>query len=160
MSKEIQLTQGQIAIVDDEDFDWLDQWKWKASKQRNNDWYAARRPRRGNRKKGHIFMHRLILNPSEGMQTHHIDHNGLNNQRANLRIVTAAQNQYNQRPQKKKSSHFKGVHWASDRRKWRAQIMVNGRTYRLGQFLSECEAAKAYDNAALRYFGEYAYANF
>jgi hypothetical protein len=99
MAKEIILTRGKVAIVDDEDFKYLNQYKWYASKIPKYDlWYANRTTslkKEGFRKD--IGMHRVIMNPPPKMFVDHIDHNGLNNQRSNLRIVTQRQNNQNMR---------------------------------------------------------------
>jgi hypothetical protein len=106
-------------------------------------------------------MHREILGLKYGdpRQCDHRNHNGLDNQRDNLRICTCAQNQYNQVPQRNRSSAFKGVDWRRDCNKWRAKIQINCRRIHLGNFESEIEAAYAYNRAAVKYFGEFASIN-
>lgn len=155
--KEIPLTQGKAAIVDDEDFEWLSQWKWSARKDRSI-WYAVRWQKgRMNGKRILLLMHREILHPPIGMETDHKDGNGLNNQRSNLRTATNSQNQQNAKHRKGLST-FKGVSWHVG--KWQSQIRVEGKRLHLGRFSSETEAAFAYDQAAKRYFGEFARTNF
>jgi hypothetical protein len=90
----------------------------------------------------------------------HIDHNGLNNRRSNLRLCTAQQNARNHRPQLRGSSKYKGVSWRQDGKVFRALIWHNGKSINLGRFKNEIDAAKAYDKAAKKYFGEFAYLNF
>ena len=106
--KTIQLTQGQFALVDDEDYDFLMQWKWQAHKDKST-YYATRVEYGKNIKKG-IKMHRVIMNTPRNMETDHKDRNGLNNQKYNLRICTRGQNQTNKRNWGK--SKNKGVNLA------------------------------------------------
>lgn len=149
--KAILLTQGKVAIVDDEDFDWLSQWKWCAANF-NGYWYAVR---------GHgslMFMHRVILNPPEGYQCDHINGDGLDNRRANLRVCDCSQNAQNQISQTG-TSRFKGVSWHKPRGLWQVHIKANDKSINLGYFTSEVEAAKTYNKAAIKYFGEFAYLN-
>jgi len=104
-------------------------------------------------------MHRFIVGCAEGLQVDHIDGNGLNNLRENLRICSNNQNQYNQRPRTNGSSRFKGVSWHKNEKVWQATIKFNGRQTWLGQFNSEERAAMAYNEAARRMFGEFALLN-
>ena len=155
--KTIPLTQGKVAIVDDADYERLNRHKWCAHKNVNT-WYADRKERQGN-KYIMVMMHREILNPPSGMQTDHKDGNGLNNQRHNLRIATCSQNQHNGR-KRKGTSRFKGVYWNRSHAMWHAHIRVKRKRFHLGYFLYETEAAKAHDQAAQRYFSEFANTNF
>lgn len=153
MVKEIQLTQGKVALVDDADFEWLSQWNWCALRQRgNNRWYAVRG------RNPLIYMHRLILNPPEGYESDHIDGGGLNNRRSNLRICTCSQNHMN-RHRAWGSSIYKGVYYYKRYMKWGARIQINRKQLHLGYFNSEIEAAKAYNKAAIKYYGEFARIN-
>jgi len=102
-------------------------------------------------------MHRLIMGNPQGMEVDHINGNGLDNRRCNLRVVTTSQNQANQHARRGRSS-FKGVF--KQRSRWRARIHVQQKGINLGSFLTEEEAARAYDAAALHYFGEHACLNF
>lgn len=158
MGKEIRLTQGKVTVVDDADFDWLNQWRWYAGKSGST--YYAVRPKQQRNKRSLIFMHREILKPPENRETDHKDGNGLNNQRYNLRVATHTQNQCNARKRKGTTSRFKGVYWDRLRSKWRAQIKIGGKEFHLGRFLSETEAAQSYNIAAKKYFGEFARTNF
>jgi hypothetical protein len=104
-----------------------------------------------------IRMHQLILGVSN---VDHRDNDGLNNRRGNLRISTQSQNVANAAARKTNKSGFKGVSWHSSNNLWRAVIMVHGKQKYLGQYADKVEAAKAYDEAALKFFGEFANTNF
>jgi hypothetical protein len=159
--KEIILSQGQKALVDDEDFDFLSQFKWQATKSpKSNTYYASRREI-----KGIILMHNAILQ-RQGFtfsKTQICDHknlNGLDNRKENLRISTYSQNCANV-PKKKKNptSKYKGVFFEISGRKWRAKIKKDYKQINIGSFLTEEEAALAYNEKAKELFGEFAYLN-
>jgi len=133
--KEILLTKGKVASVDDEDFESLNAFKWYAQKD-HNTFYAIRASPRKNGKYHHIYMHREVMNVPDGMQTDHIDRNGLNNQRNNLRVVTRQQNQFNR--------NAKGYCFDKPTQKFRAQIRLNGKQIHLGFFETALEARAAY----------------
>lgn len=156
MSKQIPLTQGKFAIVDDENYDWLSRYKWHAVKNYNNC-YAARKIYKDG-KWITISMHREILNPPADMETDHVGHDGLNNRISNLRIATRAENQHNRRSQGH-SSKFKGITWLKNNKKWVSRISFNCGNIYLGCFNSETDAAKAYNEMAKKLFGEYACLN-
>jgi len=159
MTKEIQLTQGYVTLVDDEDYEWLTQWKWRALKSRN-DWYAVRTITRWLGKREAIYMHRAIMDAPDKMDIDHRDGNGLNNQRDNLRVCTTAQNAMNQSKHADNTSGFKGVCWDKQNGKWKARIQVNGTNQHLGHFPTAEDAARAYDAASIEYHGEFAWLNF
>lgn len=106
-----------------------------------------------------LYLHRVILNPVDGQMVDHINHDKLDNRRSNLRICTNRQNTSNQQLRSKNTSGYKGVVWFKDRQKWRAGIKVNYKFKHLGYFDDILEAAKAYDVAARKYFGEFAKLN-
>jgi len=114
--------------------------------------------RRGGKRKS-LRMHREIMRAPEGTEIDHRNRNGVDNQKLNLRFATPGQNMANRRP-RKNFSGFRGVYWASRQRRWLAQITVNSLKKYLGCFVDKTEAAKAYDRAALQYFGEFAQPNF
>ena len=150
MTREIPLTQGRIALVDDADYEWLSQRKWCFEGR-----YAACRH------EGHnTYMHRMILNAPRGAEVDHCDGNKLNNQRSNLRLTTRGSNVANapKRTARVYQSQYKGVY--KNRKTWRVSFSVNGKSTDLGSFATETEAAKAYDAAARARFGEFAYLNF
>jgi hypothetical protein len=160
----IQLTQGFVALVDDADFEALSRWHWSV-KEADGRWYAVRGTCRGPRNspvKHQIKMHRQILGVDDpSVLIDHRNGNGLDNQRGNLRIATNAQNGYNARKRHgTTTSKYKGVTWDTARGKWTASIMVSRRRYALGRFENEEDAARAYDDAAQRWFGEFSRLNF
>lgn len=155
--KEIPLTRGLHAIVDDEDYEWLNRHKWCALKHKST-FYAVRGV--GPRKNfSTVFMHRDILNPSPGMETDHRNGNGLDNRRCNLRECTRSQNNANQRSHRGSTSKFRGVSWCDHSKRWVAQLNHNGTRVLFKRFSTEQEAALAYNDAALKYFGEFARLN-
>jgi len=161
MVKEIRLTQGQVALVDDDMYDHLIQWKWFARLSMGRWWYAERESQSIGGQHHRIYMHREIMQTPDGLFTDHINSDGLDNRRENLRICTNAENQHNQQKQKREcSSSFKGVSWDKIDKKWQAHIRVNLKQIRLGRFDSEIQAALTYDEAAKEYYGEFAKTNF
>lgn len=155
--KEIQLTQGLVTQVDDEDYEWLNQRKWSAKKE-NNTHYAVRNHSIDG-KRSTVRMHRLITNAPKGMDVDHIDGNGTNNQRSNLRICTRSQNQMNKGSSRGSLSKYCGVSWDKERKNWRSRISCNYKSIHLGHYKDETDAALAYNEAALKYHGEFARLN-
>ena len=152
--KEIKLTQGKVALVDDEDFEELNQFKWYAAKMTKGTFYAGRKK---NNKRA--YLHREIMNPVAGMEVDHIDGDGLNCQRVNLRNCTHIQNTMNRRMSLTSTSGFKGVSWHKRDEVWQANIRVDRKLKYLGSFSMLEDAALAYNKAATKYFGEYAELN-
>lgn len=147
--KEIPLTQGKVAIIDDEDFDYLNQWKWHYE----HTGYAYRSLSNG----GKTIMHRLITKVTDGMEIDHINGNGLDNRKENLRICTHAENGRNTKLRKDNTLGYKGIKICGN--KWSAQIKIGHQYIHLGTFNSINDAVHAYDNAAIKYFGEFANPN-
>jgi len=149
---EIPLTQGLVALVDFSDLEELSKYKWFAVRQRIGFVAGTKINYRM------VYMHRLLLD-TDAPTVDHINGNGLDNRRLNLRPATRAQNSQNRgKHQTIHHSRFKGV--TLHRGKWVAYIYLNGKRKHLGYFSSQEEAAKAYDKSALENFGEFARTNF
>lgn len=157
MAKEIQLTRGKVAIVDDDDYEWLNKWKWCAIK-RCNTWYAERRELKSISGKI-IRMHRLITCASTGEVVDHKNRDGLDNRRNNLRKCTPSQNNSNSVAKRNSTSGFKGIYWDKHNKKWRATISIQGYPKHLGRFKNKVDAARAYNEAAIKHYGEFARIN-
>jgi len=155
MVREIPLTQGKVALVDDEDYERVMQYKWSANKI-GNTWYAISEEPITHKT---ILMHRLILSIKPYELCDHINGNGLDNRRHNLRLASRSQNAMNQ-IKTHGTSIYKGVSWVKRDKKWRVQIMFNYKNIYIGDFKDEREAAIAYDEKALELFGGYAKLNF
>jgi len=157
------LTQGKSAVVDDDAFEELSKFNWfavKATRKCRTIWYAARNKSVGIGRRRMVQMHREILSVTSA--TTKVDHkngDGLDNQRQNLRAATSGQNLQNQHKQIGCTSRFKGVTWRKDLGKWQAYIHFQRSRHHLGYFVDEQRAAAAYDQAALRLFGEFAKPN-
>lgn len=152
---------GRVALVDDEDYDLVMQHRWRV--------YERKRP--GKRPQGPYAVTSVVRNGSNcSLQMHvlimgqrgidHINHNGLDNQRHNLRLANHSQNNQNQQPPLGFTSQYKGVYLRKKSGLWHAVIKLDGRSRHIGDFASEAEAAYAYDAAARELFGEFACPNF
>lgn len=146
--KKIQLTQGKVALVDDEDYEEINRYRWCANKK-HNIFYATRNSTKLERENGYptfVLMHRQILGIIDKPgDTDHISGEGLDNQKVNLRIVTNRQNLQNRH--EKKSSVYPGVYWHKGGNKWVAKIYINGVLKYLGLYTNEYEAFEAYKEA-------------
>ena len=184
--KKIPLTQGKFAIIDDEDFELVSKFKWHVKIAQSKLFYAYATIRKGmslpkrfietlrviryksksgevktyHSKRRRIPLHWLILPPKKGYTTDHINGNGLDNRRNNLRSCLLKDNLKNRRIHKNNKCGYKGVQKVPNSKLYRARIKVNKKTIRLGRYKSLIEAARIYDLAALKYFGEFARLNF
>lgn len=151
----VPLTRGHFAKVDAEDIPVVEGRLWRAAKWRSG-WYAVRSVNRST-----IPMHRAIMHPLEVMVVDHINGNGLDNRRDNLRIATASQNLMNRRgAQAGNRSGYIGVHWHKATGKWRAAVKTAGASVDVGFFEDKEAAAHARDSAAIEMHGEFASLNF
>lgn len=142
--------EGRKALVSPEDFDHVMQHRWHYA----NGYAATAIERRT------TYMHRFILKPPPGLVVDHVNHDGLDNRRENIRIGTQTQNMANMRPYDGKVSRHKGVYWDESRELWRARIKQHRTYHYLGAYLDEDDAGRAYDAAARWLFGEFAFTNF
>lgn len=153
-STTIPLGSGLFATVDIDDAERLAGYKWRAHKVRNV-FYAER-----SEGSSTVAMHRQVLQPPKGTVIDHINGDGLDNRRTNLRIVSHQENSFNRSANGNRASSFKGVSYDSDRLlRWHARIKKGGKTISLGRYATEIEAAKAYNDAAALHFGEFARPN-
>lgn len=160
--KKIKLTQGRFALVDDEDFEWLNQWKWSFSghKGRKHGYAVRRIYPNGRYQKGIVMlMHRFIMDPPANMEVDHVDRNTTNCQRHNLRICSRFENMRNTSKRENRSG-FRGVYWYQSPKSWGARIVMNKKHIFLGLFENKEDAARSYDEAAKKYHKEFARLNF
>lgn len=155
---ELYVGDGKFAYCDWADFDLVKGYWWRQSTRRGSTVYAQAHSTHSKADRKRITMHGLIMGPPQGMVVDHINGDGLDNRRSNLRIVTVQQNSFNQ-PSRKGSSKFKGVCFDKETSKWRATIRVGGKKVSLGRHESEEDAAHAYNTAAKEHFGEHAWLN-
>lgn len=153
--KELSLSNSGVSLVDDDVFEWADKFTWRRHSVSDRD-YVCRyifNP------KSSLYLHREIMNPPIGMVVDHIDGDSFNNLRSNLRICTPCQNMQNMKKGKKKggsfTSTYKGVSWSKTYKCWTSQITVNHKRIFVGNFVNEIDAALAYNEASLKYHGEF-----
>jgi len=159
--KRIPLTKGREALVDDQDYEYLMQWKWCATKggKRDSNYYACRKGGGPLRRMHHEVAERMGLHANLFQEVDHWNGRSLDNRRQNLRLATRPQNSRNRGRNRNNKSGYKGVCWHEAAQKWKAAITVNYRCIYLGVFSSKIEAARAYNEAALTHFGAFAVLN-
>lgn len=154
--KTIHTSAGRLIFVDEEDFERVSKFRWHVT----SHGYAATNLSRRGPERGSLYMHRLILDAPPGLQVDHINGNGLDNRRSNLRLCRAGENRRNMRPVGGKSKYI-GVYMGHlKKNKWHAGISVGNKHVHLGSFPTEEAAARARDVASIKYFGEFARLNF
>jgi hypothetical protein len=149
----VPLTQGYTAVIDAADAPLVGQYNWCAEVQ-SRAVYARRTDRSGVKQRS-VLMHRVLMGAPNGLEVDHIDGNGLNNRRDNLRTATKAQNVRNQRTRSDNTSGLKGVSWDGRNSKWKAQIKFNGKRHHLGRHNTPEQAYAAYCAASSRLHGEF-----
>lgn len=153
--KYIELTNGDKTIIDDEDYEEVSKYKWRKDSL-DNHVVRTFGPHKGRRL---IRLHRQIMKAEVGQIIDHINGNVLDNRKENLRIATKSQNGMNRSKQKNNKSGYKGVSWSNQHKRWIAQLTLNGKRVLNKLFKTKEEAAKAYNEAAIKYFGEFAQLN-
>lgn len=150
--KQIPLTKCKFALVDDEDYDYLMQWKWRFSGK-----YAVRSEHKTRKT---IFMHRVVNNTPNGLQADHINNDKLDNRKENIRFATSGQNSRN-KPKNRGVSKYKGVFKVGGGKDkcWKTAVVSNGKRIWSKCFYTEEEAALVYNQLALKHYGEFAYLN-
>jgi len=157
--RRIKLTRGQYAIVDPEDFERLNQYKWHCSHRGYAKRAVPHAPAKGRQRL--VGMHQELCPVPEGMVVDHINRNPLDNRKANLRPATRRQNTWNRKlTRKTRKTRYTGIHWDKRSRKWEVLVRIDGRNRGFGAYADEVEAAKAYDRVAKQHRGEFAALNF
>src|SRR4030095_4783221 len=157
--KQIELSQNKVALVDDEDFERVNQKKWHAVESRGACYAAHSYYVDG--KQHRVFLHRFLLGlkPGDGLECDHRNGNGLDNRRTNIRRATASENNRNRRLFKSNKSGWTGVSWNWKYRRWQEHAIVDGRWTNLGQFTNKDEAIAARRQAEAKHYAEFAKSN-
>jgi len=155
--KKIPLSQGEFALVDDEDYPEITKHKWSYDVRPNGKVYVTRQIWKGHRK---IYLHRELMGAIPGQEVDHINGDGLDCRRRNLRLCTHRQNSWNGRLLKNNTSGYHGVSWKKNRKRWQVTMRIDGEYLPRGTFKTKEEAARRYDELALKHRGEFARLNF
>ncbi len=158
MTKSIPLSKGQFALIDDEDYERVSQFKWHAIPTKTTYYAARNKPTLFGYK--HEYLHTFLMGSNSKEMVDHQDRNGLNCTRANLRPANRNENYRNRGAQSNNKAGYKGVYFNKTKKKWDAQISVGGKSMYIGRYETAEDAARAYDKRALELFGEFAYLNF
>jgi hypothetical protein len=154
--KEIRLTKGYVALVDDDDYDAISKYKWRVKISENTNYAITSKWING--KAVSFLMHRIIMAPLVNEWIDHVNRNGLDNRCCNLRKCNRAENRANSKDNGG-TSKYKGVSWSRNMGKWRANIMINHKILHLGYFNNEKQAARVYDMVAMKHHKEFAKPN-
>ena len=157
--KTIELSKGKVALVDDGDYNYLSQWKWHTLECKSGCWYAVRNYTDNDGKRTLMLMHRELLPVDGKLDVDHINGDGLDNRKENLRVCKHQHNMMNMKKSKSNTSGYKGVSWHIKQKKYNAYIRVEGKRISLGSFDDAKKAALAYNEAAKRFFGDFAKTN-
>lgn len=153
----VQITQGKEVLVSNEDYSEISDYNWSYSASTG---YAVRKGRKNRSEPLTVHMHRVIIDVKANEQVDHINGNKLDNRRSNLRVASVQKNSFNRKkPKVKCTSQYKGVLKRKNASKWEARIKFNNKAIYLGRFVNEEDAARAYNEAALKYFGDFAKCN-
>lgn len=152
--KYIMMAKGRRVMVDDTDYDWLNQWRWRLVAG-----YACRMRLKGEDSSSHIYMHRMIMDAPKGTEVDHINHDELDNTRQNLRIASHQENAWNRDKQKNNTSGYNGVTWVKKAQRWRAAVAQDGKSIYLGQYKDIKEAVKARDAFVMEHRSGFAVLN-
>jgi len=158
--RRIQLIHDRYALIDDEDYEKVKGYNWQLNKKHGGKEYAVTRIQQKNKLRRNIKMHRIIMKAKQNQSIDHVNGNGLDNRKINLRFATPQQNRFNSNGNKNTSSIFKGVAWVKQQKKWLASIMINKKTINLKYYHNEIIAAWVYDQFAKILFKNYAKTNF
>lgn len=150
---------GQAYFIDDEDFEKIKNFSWHVIKSPYTMYVSAMKKEYGKPYTA-ILLHRLVMGASKGMEVDHINGNGLDNRKINLRMCSQSQNQANrQKTSKHMSSKFKGVYWCKRQKRWVAKIDCNSKRHYIGSFVNETDAAVAYNKKSAELFGDFSRIN-